>query len=234
MATYDLNRGQLNALLASDGNDPSIRKGVIDYLITDGDVGKNGKVAVEVSDGTSPLDPNAKVLILETSSPTSVNTDVDPFKVIVDTDGAPLTVTGSKGVFVALGGSDSLDAGGATGNVTVMTGADDHDFDFGAGPHGGFDTMFGGLGVEDNGSKAGGGGDDSLFGGSGNDTFIIGKIGNATISGGGGNDSVMFDDSSTNAAITTSGGVTTVMFSDTGQKITIGSDVENLVFTDHK
>jgi hypothetical protein len=234
MATYDLNRGQLNALLASDGNDPSIRRAVVDYLISDGAVGRSSKVAVDVSDGTSPLDPNAKVLVLETSSPTTVDTSQYPFKVIVDTDGAPLTVTGSNDVLVALGSSSSVDASTATGNVTMIMGADDHDFDFGAGPHGGFDTLAGGLRIEDNGAQAGGGGDDSLFGGSGNDTFIVGQVGNATISGGGGNDTVLFDHSSANTTITNSGGATTVVFSDTGQTIKIGSDVENLVFTDHK
>jgi hypothetical protein len=87
------------------------------------------------------------------------------------------------------------------------------------------------LGIEDNGSTAWPGGNDSITGGSGDDMFIVGRSGNDTINGGGGSNTVMFDDSAANATQSVSGGVTTVHFSDTGQTMTI-SNVQNLVFTD--
>ena len=117
--------------------------------------------------------------------------------------GDPLVVMGS--------GNNTIGGGGSS---------DSHTFDWSSGG-GGFNTLAGGLGIEDDGSKAHGAGNDSLIGGSGNDTIL----------GGGGNDTVMFDNSSANANITQNGVTTTVQFGDTGQTITING-VDHLVFTD--
>jgi len=208
MATYDLNRGELNALMASDHVDPSARRAVIDYLMADGDVGRNSRVDVQIGGGS--LDPNAQVLVLDGTSDPNITLDPN-LKVIVDVNNAPLTITGTGDPLVVMGsgnntigGSGSLDSG-----VDWSSGGD------------GFNTLVGGLGIEGDGSKAHGAGNDSLIGGSGNDT----------ITGGGGNDTVMFDNSSANANITQNGVTTTVQFGDTGQTITING-VDHLVFTD--
>jgi len=208
MATYDLNRGELNALMASDHVDPSARKAVIDYLMADGDVGRNSRVDVQIGGGS--LDPNAQVLVLDGTSDPNITLDAN-LKVIVDVNNAPLTITGTGDPLVVMG----------SGNNTIGgSGSSDSHVDWSSGG-GGFNTLVSGLGIEDDGSKAHGAGNDSLIGGSGNDT----------ITGGGGNDTVMFDDSSTNANITQNGVTTTVQFGDTGQTITING-VDHLVFTD--
>ena len=194
MATYDLNRGELNALMASDHVDPSARKAVIDYLTYDGAVGGNSKVDVQVGGGS--LDPNAQVLVLDGTSDPNVTLDAN-LKVIVDVNNAPLTMTGTGDPLVVMGsGNNTIDASGSS---------DSHTFDWSSGG-GGFNTLAGGLGIEDDGSKAHGAGNDSLIGGSGNDTIF----------GGGGNDTVMFDNSSANANITQNGATTTVQFGGTG------------------
>ena len=232
MATYDLNRGELNALLASDHADPSARKAVIDYLMADGDVGRNSRVDVQVGGGS--LDPNAQVLILDGTGPATVTPDGN-LKVVVDVADSPWKLDGSDNSVVALAGNDTVDASASTGNNVFITGGANDSFDWslgGSDPYGGFNTLVGGLGKEDNGSPAHGGGNDSITGGSGDDLFLVGRAGNDTIDGGGGNNTVMFDDSSANATQNTSGGVTTVQFSDTGQTITL-SNVQNIVFTDH-
>ena len=208
MATYDLNRGELNALMASDHVDPSARKLVIDYLMADGDVGRNSRVDVQVGGGS--LDPNAQVLVLDGTSDPNVTLDAN-LKVILDVNNAPLTMTGTGDPLVVMG----------SGNNTIGgSGSSDSHVDWSSGD-GGFNTLVSGLGIEDDGSKAHGAGNDSLIGGSGNDT----------ITGGGGNDTVMFDNSSANANITQNGVTTTVQFGDTGQTITING-VDHLVFTD--
>jgi Ca2+-binding RTX toxin-like protein len=228
MATYDLNRGELNALMASDHVDPSARKAVIDYLMYDGDVGRNSRVDVQVGGGS--LDPNAQVLVLDGTSDPNVTLDAN-LKVIVDVNNAPLTMTGSGDPLVVMGsGNNTISGSGSSDSHTFMTGGADDEFDWSSGG-GGFNTLAGGLGIEDDGSKAQGAGNDSLVGGSGDDLFIVGKSGNDTITGGGGNDTVMFDDGSANANITQNGVTTTVQFGDTGQTITING-VDHLVFTD--
>ena len=209
MATYDLNRGELNALMASDHVDPSGRKAVIDYLMADGDVGRNSRVDVQVGGGS--LDPNAQVLVLDGTSDPNVTLDAN-LKVIVDVNNAPLTMTGTGDPLVVMGSGNNTIGGSGS--------SDSHTFDWSSGG-GGFNTLAGGLGIEDDGSKAHGAGNDSLIGGSGNDTIF----------GGGGNDTVMFDNSSANANITQNGVTTTVQFGNAGQTITING-VDHLVFTD--
>ena len=218
MATYDLNRGELNALMASDHVDPSARKAVIDYLTYDGAVGGNSKVDVQVGGGS--LDPNAQVLVLDGTSDPNVTLDAN-LKVIVDVNNAPLTMTGTGDPLVVMGsGNNTIGGSGSSDSHTFMTGGNDDEFDWSSGG-GGFNTLAGGLGIEDDGSKAHGAGNDSLIGGSGNDTIF----------GGGGNDTVMFDNSSANTNITQNGATTTVQFGGTGQTITING-VDHLVFTD--
>jgi hypothetical protein len=199
MATYDLNRGELNALMASDHVDPSARKAVIDYLRYDGDLGGNSKVDVQVGGGS--LDPNAQVLVLDGTSDPNVTLDAN-LKVIVDVNNAPLTMTGSGDPLVIMGsGNNTIGGGGSSDSHTFMTGGNDDEFDWSSGG-GGFNTLAGGLGIEDDGSKAHGGGNDPLVGGS-----------------------------SANANITQNGVTTTVQFGDAGQTITING-VDHLVFTD--
>jgi hypothetical protein len=110
MATYDLNRSELNSLLASDHIDPSVRKSIIDYLQDDGLLtGHGSTVAVQESGYQSgnpaTLDPTAQVLFVDTS-PISVGTD-PALKVIVDTADANLIVTGTTDVFVAMAATQS-------------------------------------------------------------------------------------------------------------------------------
>ena len=65
MATYDLDRSELNSLLASSNIDPSVRKSIIDYLQDDGLLTGHGST-VQVQEGGS-LDPSTQVLLVDTS-----------------------------------------------------------------------------------------------------------------------------------------------------------------------
>src|SRR5437660_12727807 len=94
MATYDLDRTELNHLLTPN-IDPSVRTAVLDYLYKEIDSHDrdsagyplnspryplnleeqvSGKLEVQVSDGTDALNPQADVLVL-TSADNSVTTD---------------------------------------------------------------------------------------------------------------------------------------------------------------
>src|SRR5450759_731089 len=101
MATYDLNRSELNSLLASDNIDLSVRKSIIDYLQNDGLL-TDPKSTVDVQQGgvADPSDPT-QVLIVDTQSATVVTDVTDSnLKAIIDiAPDASLTVTGSNNVF---------------------------------------------------------------------------------------------------------------------------------------
>lgn len=214
MATYDLNRAELNGLLTLGGIDPSVRKAIIDYLVNDGLLTGPGSTVV-VQDQSfpphnyPPLDSGTEVLFL-TSPTDSVDTSTDPdLKVIVDVGDAKLNVTGSDDVLVATGpGVDLINMSGSTGNDVVMAeGADDisrgwgYDHVFGGGN---LDTMVSGtvedalvnniwgasgnpdtIGGGDSGNNYGVGGDSGHnYGGSGETTTIIAGSGNDTLIGG--------------------------------------------------
>src|SRR5450756_1535566 len=70
MAAYDLNRSELNSLLASDNIDPSVRKSIIDYLQDDGLLTGHGSTVAVQESGYPPLDSNAQVLLVDTSPAT--------------------------------------------------------------------------------------------------------------------------------------------------------------------
>jgi Ca2+-binding RTX toxin-like protein len=158
MAIYDLNRSELNSLLASNDIDPSVRKSVIDYLADGGSLSHGSTAQVE----TYPaLDLNAQVLTVDTPT-ASVTTD-PTLKVIVDLSDASLTVAGNNDVLIATGrGDDTVNITGMTGAEVVMTGS-------------GSDTVYGGSGAD---SIYGGNGNDVLYGGSGDHELLAG--GNST------------------------------------------------------
>lgn len=216
MATYDLNRSELNSLLAADHIDPSVRKAIINYLVDDGLLtGPHGTVVVQ--EGTyPPLDSNTEVLLLNSPNAT-VNTSTDPnLKVIVDVGDAHLKVTGSDNVLVATGaGVDLINMSGSSGNdVVIAEGANTigggHGNDHLWGDSGNYSTLRGGgdddgwHGRSDNGTMWGDSGNYStLWGGDGHDashghsghhedghgdtTTIIAGTGNETLIGGSGN-----------------------------------------------
>lgn len=177
MATYDLDRTELNHLLTPN-IDPAARAAVVDYLLNHGGFdndqghgffdlfdrgghhgghgGHHGgghhndpTVKVQISDGTQPLDPHAAVLDL-TSATNTVTTDA-ALKVIVEniSGDADLTVHGTHDVMVVTGGGDDLVTLQDSGNDVVLTGA-------------GNDTVIGGDGH------------DSIYGGAGNDSLVAG------------------------------------------------------------
>ena len=164
---YDLNRSELNSLLASNSVDPAVRQSIIDYLVSDGLLtGPGSKVVVQEG---GALESSTQVLIVD-SSPASVATDPN-LKVIVDTADATLTVTGSNNVLVTTGpGDDSVNMTGSSGKDVVITGA-------------GNDTVLGGQGAD---SIYGGTGDDKLVAGGGNHQLLEGGSGADTLIGGGG------------------------------------------------
>ena len=80
MATYDLDRTELNHLLTPN-IDPSVRTAVLDYLYKEidshsDDHDRGDKLDVQISDGTDALNPQADVLVL-TSADNSVTTDAN-------------------------------------------------------------------------------------------------------------------------------------------------------------
>src|SRR5215470_6357423 len=115
MAIYDLNRSELNSLLASNHFDPSVRQAVIGYLTDDGLLKPGGTVHVE----TNPaLDSNAQVLTVDT--PTASITTDPTLQVIVDLADANLTVSGNNDVLIATGAdNDRVDITGLTGAEVV-------------------------------------------------------------------------------------------------------------------
>src|ERR1043166_2324551 len=115
MATYDLDRTELNQILSSN-IDPGAQKAVIDYLLRNGAFENNdehghgyGKghdphahhhhhhghgeptVDVQTSNGTDPLDPDAQLLNL--TSPTNTVTTGGDLKVIVENVAGDATLT---------------------------------------------------------------------------------------------------------------------------------------------
>src|SRR5258708_3628391 len=149
MATYDLDRTELNHLLAPN-IDPAARAAVVDYLLNHGGFDDDGRddrghhdrfdddgrddrghhdhhsdpaVKVEVSDGTLPLDPKAQVLDL-TSATNTVTTDAG-LKVIVENvaGDADLTVHGDNDVMIVTGAGNDHVTLQDSGNDVVMTGA---------------------------------------------------------------------------------------------------------------
>jgi hypothetical protein len=128
MATYDLNRSELNHVLVSDGIDPTVRAAVINYLNNDNLLDDKGStVAVQEDNHPAgnypPLDPNTQVLVL-TSPSGFVDTSTDPnLEVIVGGGDAHLTVTGSSDLLIAAGkGVNLVDLSGTTGNEAVVVG----------------------------------------------------------------------------------------------------------------
>jgi hypothetical protein len=180
MATYDLNRSELNGLLASDHIDPSVRSAIIHYLVDDGLLHSHDKVSMQEG---GPLKPGTQVLLVTTPN-ASVNTSTDPsLKAIVDVSSGKLTVTGHDNVIVGAGPHVNLiDLSGTTGNDVVDAEGSN------AARHGG--GLFG-----DGGNYStlwGGGGDDSWSGGRGGDwgrhDHGQGGGGNFETLGGGGHD----------------------------------------------
>jgi Ca2+-binding RTX toxin-like protein len=174
MATYDLNRSELNSFLASDHVDRSVRMGVIDYLQDQGFL-THPKSTVDVQQGgvADPSDPT-QVLIVDTQTAT-VATDSN-LKAIIDIADASLTVTGGNNVFIGTGhGNDMVTMTGSSGNDVVMTGS-------------GNDVVLGGAGA------------DSIYGGSGNDSLVAGIGDHQLLDGGSSNDSngLGHDDDSSN------------------------------------
>src|SRR6266481_3189405 len=133
MATYDLDRTELNHLLTPN-IDPAARAAVVDYLLNHGGFdddddddqhhGQHGHddhghddhghhqghhhdddptVMVQISDGGQPLDPDAQVLSLTTASNT-VTTDAALRVIVENVSGdASLTVHGDNDVLVVTG-----------------------------------------------------------------------------------------------------------------------------------
>jgi len=137
-----------------------------------------------------------------------------------------LTLTGSgNGVVYGSTGSDTIDASGSTGNVTMFAGT-------------GSDTLTGGSGNDTFFTSTG---NDTVTGGSGNDNFFVNYIpgfengtNQISITGGSGDNVAHFNDSATDATINNVAGVTTIDFTagaNAGQDITT-SNVQSLVFLD--
>src|ERR1700730_1923385 len=106
MATYDLDRIELNHLLTPN-IDPSVRTAVLDYLYKDidshfPDHDREHKLDGQISDATEALNPQADVLVL-TSADNSVTTDANLKAIIenVATD-STLDVSGTHSVFIAM------------------------------------------------------------------------------------------------------------------------------------
>lgn len=155
MATYDLNRAELNSLLAANHIDPLVRQSIIDYLQDDGFLHDHGSTVQAQEGGT--LDFNTQVLLVD--SPTATVATDPNLQVIVDLADANLTVTGSDPVLVATGrGDDYVDMTGSSGNDVVMAGS-------------GNDTILGGTGA------------DTIIGGNGNDSLVAGSGGNQLLDG---------------------------------------------------
>ena len=213
MATYDLDRTELNHLLTPN-IDPAARAAVVDYLLNHGGFdndqghgffdlfdrgghhgghgGHHGgghhndpTVKVQISDGTQPLDPHAAVLDL-TSATNTVTTDA-ALKVIVEniSGDADLTVHGTHDVMVVTGGGDDLVTLQDSGNDVVLTGAG-NDTVIGGDVH---DCIYGGAGNDS--LVAGTGSHQLLSGGDGNDTLIGGAGSHDSLYGGAGNDSLL-------------------------------------------
>jgi hypothetical protein len=126
MATYDLNRSELNSFLASDHIDHSVRKAIIDYLEDDGLL-SSGHSRVVVQEGDHP-DRGTQVLLVNSPNAT-VNTAGDPnLKAIVDVSSGELKVTGGDNLIVGAGPHVNLiDLSYSTGNVVVdAEGDSDH------------------------------------------------------------------------------------------------------------
>src|SRR5271170_2747742 len=114
MATYDLNRSELNGLLAADHIDPSVRQAIINYLVDDHSFSGPGRTVAVQESGYPPLDRNAQVLLVDTPF-ASVQTDAH-LQAIVDISDATLKVTGSNNVLIATGpGNDKVDITGTSG-----------------------------------------------------------------------------------------------------------------------
>jgi Ca2+-binding RTX toxin-like protein len=143
MSLYDLERAQINRVLAVD-IDPSVRKSIIDYLTDEGSLSLNS--IQFVGGGTNSIDTN-------------VNSN---FEAIVDLDrDANLTVVGNASLLVATGkGNDVVDMTGSSGNAVVMTGSGNDTVLGGSGA----DSIYGGNG---NDLLIGGSGDHQLLGGGG-------------------------------------------------------------------
>jgi Ca2+-binding RTX toxin-like protein len=138
MAIYDLNRSELNSLLASNQIDHSVRQSIIDYLADDSLLrGHRSTVHVETN---PPLDSNAQVLAINTPT-ASIITD-PTLKVVVDLADANLTVAGNNDVLIATGpGDDLVNITGMTGAEVVMTGSGNDTVYGGSGP----DSIYGGA-----------------------------------------------------------------------------------------
>jgi Ca2+-binding RTX toxin-like protein len=189
MATYDLNRGQLNGLLAFEGIDPSVRKAVIDYLQDDGFLqGPHSMVHVETSDGGNG-DGTEQVLLVNTPDAT-VATGGNLSAIVDIASDANLVVTGGDDVFVGTGpGSDTVDMSGTSGDDVVMTGAGDDSVLGGTGD----DSIYGGGGQD---TLVAGGDHQLLDGGKGADTLTGSSEGHDTLIGGDGSDSLSGGDGS--------------------------------------
>jgi Ca2+-binding RTX toxin-like protein len=158
MAIYDLDRSDLNSLLASNHIDPSVRKSIINYLVDAGYLTDGGMVHVS----TDPA-PDWQPLLLVDAPTASIVTNPHG-NVIVDLADADLTVAGNNDVLIATGaGDDNVDITGMTGAEVVMTGS-------------GSDTVYGGSGAD---SMYGGSGNDVLYGGTGDYELL--QSGNSSV-----------------------------------------------------
>jgi Ca2+-binding RTX toxin-like protein len=199
MATYDLDRVELNHLL-SPNVDPSVRAAVLDNLFNNDDHRTEGhdddddgrgrdhdndrdhggndhfhfshvkRVEVQISNGTDPLDPHANVLDL-TSAHATVTTDANLEAIVQNVSGnSDLTVFGHADVMIATGTGDNKITLNDSGDDVVLTGR-------------GNDTVYGGAGHD---SIYGGGGSDSLVAGSGGHQLLVAGDGSDTLYGGDG------------------------------------------------
>jgi len=210
MAIYDLSRSGLGQFLASDPVYNPVRSAIIDYLLDDGYLHRNG--TVQVQEGGS-LDPGTQVYIVDTPTAT-VATDPN-LQAIVDVADSSLTVTGADGLFIGTGsGNHTVDISATTGNEVVMTGSGDDTILGGAG----FDTLVGGGGNDS--IQAGSGDHQLLLGGGGDDTLFGGSGAFDTLSGGGGGD-VLFGGSGASQLLKGGGGNDT-FFAGTGGDTLMG------------
>lgn len=193
MATYDLDRTELNHLL-SPNIDPAAQKAVIDYLLQKGTFEEHGHghhhgdehghptIDVQISDGTDPVDPDAQLLVL-TSETSTVTTGGDLKAIVENVAGdANLTVHGSNDVMIVTGAGNDHVTLQDTGDDIVIAGKGNDVIQLGAGE----DSVYGGAG---NDSLVGGtGGHQLLVGGDGSDTLLGGEGGHSTLVGGSGDD----------------------------------------------
>lgn len=190
MATYDLDRVELNHLLTQN-IDPAARASVIDYLLKSGIFDDNddndhhpgqengwhknyhqGTINVEISNGTLPLDPQAQVLALTTANNVVSTTDT-ALKVIVEnvaTDSHLTVSEGNTDVMIVTGRGNNFVELHDSGNDIILAG-------------GGNDTVKAGAGAD---SVYGGGGNDSLVAGTGSHQLLVGGDGSDTLHGGDG------------------------------------------------